>query len=279
MTGRVTGPPGARRTVVLRLVIGILVLLAAPISGAAADPFDHGAFDALAKKHVRWVRGGVASTVDYRGFARDRASLRGYLARAGAVSEATFSTWPKTDQLAFLINVYNAATIDLVLTKYPGLESIKDLGGLFSSPWGQDVVTLFGEAVSLDDVEHTWIRKRGNYRDARIHFAVNCASVGCPALRPEAYSGARLDAQLEDQTRRFLRDRSRNRLRGNALYVSKIFDWYEVDFEQGWNDARSVGQFLARRADALGLTAAQANALRAGDLEIEYTEYNWSLND
>jgi hypothetical protein len=137
---------------------------------------------------------------------------------------------------------------------------------------------LLGKERTLDEIEHELIRGSGRYRDPRLHFAVNCASIGCPALRGEAYDGARLEAQLDEQARRFLSDRSRNRLEGGTLHVSPIFKWYRGDFEQGWRGANTLGAFLALYADAIGLIPAQAQALREGTLPIEFLDYDWRLN-
>lgn len=122
--------------------------------------------------------------------------------------------------MAFLINAYNAATVALILTRYPELDSIKELGSLLRSPWKRRFVDLLGARRSLDDIEHELLREAPDFAEPRIHFAVNCASLGCPALRPEAYEAERLEAQLADQTRRFLRDRSRNRLADGSLWLA-----------------------------------------------------------
>jgi hypothetical protein len=105
-----------------------------------------------------------------------------------------------------------------------------------------------------------------------VHYAVNCASVGCPMLREEAYAAARLDAQLEEQARRFLSDRSRNRLRGARFEVSKIFDWFSKDFEPR-------ERYFARYAEVLGDDAGQRGAIRAGGYSLRFLDYDWSLND
>ena len=139
-------------------------------------------------------------------------------------------------------------------------------------------VPLFGEQVSLDHIEHELIRGPQGYGDPRIHFAVNCASIGCPALRPEAFVAEKLEQQLEEATSLFLSDRSRNRLDGNTLRVSEIFDWYEEDFEQGWRGTDSVAQFLARYREALGLPDSIAAKLQQDDLRIRHLNYDWSLN-
>lgn len=260
----------------MRLLLALLFwfsafdVIAAP---AAYDP-SHAAWGRLLSAHVDWNAVGTTTTVDYAGFARDSVALRGYLQSLTTVTEAQFRQWPQAEREAFLINAYNAATVQLILTRYPKLRSIKDLGGLFSSPWKQAFVPLLGKMRSLDDIEHGLLRGDPGYADPRIHFAVNCASVGCPALRPEAYLGPRLRTQLEDQTRRFLRDRSRNRLDAGTLRLSKIFDWYGRDFViQG-----GVSVFLARYPDALGLDAGASGRLRRGQLPITYLDYDWSLN-
>jgi hypothetical protein len=130
-------------------------------------------------------------------------------------------------------------------------------------------------------VEHETIRARGVYDEPRIHFAVNCASVGCPMLREEAYTGGRLDTQLEDQTRRFLSDRSRNRYnaQANALEVSEIFRWYREDFEAGYRGIRSREQFFASYAAELAESPQQRQAIREQKVEIRHLAYDWALND
>ncbi len=251
-----------------------LLILLCLFGATLAQAYDHGAWDGLLKRHVLPVRGGVATVVDYAGMAQERPALEGYLDGLAAVRPEDFQRWPKNERLAFLINAYNAWTVELILTAWPGLDSIKDLGGLFSSPWKKAFIPLLGRTRSLDDIEHGMIRARGAYDDPRIHFAVNCASIGCPALRPEAYAGDRLDAQLDDAARRFLADRSRNRLVDGKLRVSSLFKWYGGDFSR----AGGVPGFLAGQAQALGLSEAQAGALRKGVLQLDYLDYDWGLN-
>lgn len=262
----------------MRILLALMLLMAAATAPAQSS-FDrsHSSWNRLLGTHVEWNRAGTSSTVDYAGFARDRNALRRYLDSASSVEAAEFAQWPQRERQAFLINVYNAATVELVLTRYPKLTSIKEIGGFFGSPWKQQVMSLLGAKRSLDDIEHVLLRGAKDYAEPRIHFAVNCASIGCPALRPEAYVGARLDAQLDDQTRRFLRDRTRNKHgAGNAaLRVSKIFHWYAGDFEA---HSGSVRSFLAKYSAELGLDAAAAKKLREGRLGVSFTAYDWNLN-
>ena len=262
----------------LRLfLLALAMALSLPVT-AGAPVFDreHAAWTALLKKHVHWNADKTATSVDYDGFQRDRQLLDVYLANLASITLSQYQSWLRPDREAFLINAYNAATVRLILTKYPNLTSIKDLGGLFSSPWKSSFVVLLGQTRSLDDVEHGLLRGAPEDRDPRSHFAVNCASLGCPALRDEAYVGDRLDAQLDDQARRFLRDRTRNRFdRGTRrMLVSRIFDWYGADFDR----AGGVGGFLAGSPDALGMTPAEATDLHAGRIGIDYLPYDWSLN-
>lgn len=260
----------------LRIVTICLLLISQSV---LADTFDHGRLDRLLQQHVVMQGQGEASAVDYAALAAERGELNRYLNTLSAVEKARFEQWQKADQLAFLINAYNAFTLQLVLSAYPDLESIKDLGSLFRSPWKKAFVPLLGEQRSLDDIEHGLIRGSGRFAEPRIHFAVNCASIGCPALLNQAYSADQLEQQLEQQTRAFLRDRSRNRIEDGELQLSPIFNWYREDFEQGWRGSHNLSQFLLQYADPLGLNATQRQQLQQQDLEIDFTDYNWRLND
>lgn len=264
-----------------RMLAGAAAWVLAP--RAEADGFDdtHGAWTALLRRHLRAQRGGQATRLHYAGMAADRAELGRYLAALSAVPATLFAAWPRSARQAFLINAYNAFTVELVLTRYPDLASIRDLGGVFSTPWKTRWITLLGGRVSLDDIEHAMLRRRGDYDDPRIHFAVNCASVGCPALREQAYTPAMLDAQLDDQTRRFMADRSRNRWNaaGQRLELSKIFDWYGEDFRLGHRGIQSLPAFAARHADVLADEPVARDLIRSGRAAIAFLDYDWTLND
>jgi hypothetical protein len=244
-------------------------------SFALAAGLDSAPWDGLLQRHVRVLGGGSVTQVDYPGMRAEQGLLRDYLAAAAAVSPAEFAGWSKAEQLAFLINVYNASTVALVLSGEPQLASIKDLGSLFRSPWKQAFISLLGETRSLDDIEHKLIRGEQGYQEPRVHFALNCASIGCPALRAEAYDGAALDTQLKDAQQHFLADRSRNRLSRERLQVSSIFKWYRADFER---NGQGLADYLAGQSAALGLTALQTQQLLAKQIEIEFLDYDWRLN-
>jgi len=261
----------------------VLALLAtaviAPLSAHAQAAFDHSyaAWDALLKKHVRWLPDGKQSRANYKGFAADRTALKTVLDSLSAVPRATFDSWSRPQQMAFLINAYNAFTVELILTKYPDLTSIKELGSFIQSPWKKKFFTLLGEERHLDWIEHEQLRPR--YNEPRVHAAVNCASIGCPALRDEAFTAARLEAQLEDGMRRFMGDHTRNRVKGNQVEVSSIFKWFKEDFEQGHGGFKQVEDVFAKYADQLSDQPAERAALKARTLGVGHLDYDWSLND
>jgi hypothetical protein len=238
-----------------RLVLSLFLFLATPVLA-----FDHGAWDALLKKNVVVLEGGKASQFRYEEV--DRKALQSYLKTLSGVSEKEFNGWSKEEQMAFLINAYNAFTVEKILTRYPDIRFIWDFGKIFGNPFKDEFFMLLGRKMSLDGIEHGLLRK--NYREPRVHFAVNCASVGCPMLREEAYAAARLERQLEEQAVRFLSDRSRNRYRDGRLEVSKIFDWFKDDFEP-----RQA--YFVRYAKALGYPG--------GEVPLTFLDYDWSLND
>ena len=258
------------------LLLWTMSLMIFPLIGLGE--FNHNEWNRLLKEHVVSIRGGQVTQVDYDGFLRSREDLRNYLADLSRVDRPQFNAWGKSEQLAFLINAYNAWTVEVVLTRYPQLESIRDIGLFPSSVWRKNIVKLFGDKHSLDDIEHKMIRGSGLYEEPRIHFALNCAAIGCPALRVEAYVGVHLDRQLEEDTELFLIDRSRNYFLNGKLYISPIFDWYREDFENGWSGIKSVSQFLSSYRKQLGLNPEAYLDLQRDNIPLKFLEYDWSLN-
>ena len=258
----------------------------AALAMAASLPafaFDHAhaAWDALLKKHVRYIEGGNASQVSYAGFMKDRAQLKAVLDEDQKVTRAEFDAWTKPQQEAFLINMYNGETIEKILTRYPNIKSIRDFGTVFGNPWKDKFFTIFGEPAYLDKLEHEMLRKEGAYDEPRVHVAVVCASIGCPMLRGEAFTAEKLDAQLEDSMRRFMSDRKRNRYdpASGKLEVSKIFDWYGKDFEKGYKGFGSVKGTFARYADQLADKPDDRARVREQKAEVTFLDYDWGLND
>ncbi len=261
----------------------LLLSIAAFLVSANALAFDHGykAWDELLKKHVKYVQDANASRVDYTGFVKDRAQLKAVLDDYSKVTRSEFDSWTKPQQQAFLINAYNGFTVELILTKYPDLKSIRDLGSFVSKPWSKKFFRLFGQESYLDFIEHEMLRKEGVYDDPRVHVGVVCASIGCPMLRNEAFTPEKLDSQLDDAMKRFLSDRTRNRYDPQArkLEISKIFDWYGKDFEKGHKGFASVKGVMARYADQLADKPEDRALVKAEKADIAFLDYDWSLND
>ena len=271
-----------RRSAMLLIAACALSVGATAVFGQDSGAFDgnYASWDALLKKHVQWLPDQRQSRVNYRGFAADRAELKKVLDNWSAVPSTTFNSWSREAQMAFLINAYNGFTIELVLTKYPNLKSIRDIGSLLQSAWKKKFFTLLGEERNLDWIEHEQLRPR--YADPRIHSAMVCASIGCPALRPEAYTAARLEAQLEDGMARFMADRTRNRYADGQLQVSAIFKWFKEDFEKGSNGGKGFNQvqdLFAQYADLLADAPADREKIRTKNVAVTHLDYDWSLND
>jgi len=218
----------------------------------------HQIFGDLLKKHVK------NSVVDYAGFKTDETKLDTYLKE---LENTRSNTLDRNEQFAFYINAYNAWTIKLILSGYPGIDSIKDLGSVLKSPWKKKIVRIDGDIVTLDHIEHKILRPR--YKDPRVHFAINCASKSCPPLISEPYYGAVLEQQLDAVVKAFLNDTKRNRLEGNTLYASRIFKWFKDDFNKD-----IIGFFLKYSEGSLRKDL----AANRDKIKIKYLYYDWTLN-
>lgn len=256
-----------------------VVVAISSLAAANAASFDPAftTWNALTNKHVHWLPDNVQSRVDYAGLKRDSAMLSQVLNEFSAVSENEFNSWNKNQQVAFLINACNAFTVELILTKYPDARSIKELGSLFESPWEKEFFTLLGAQRNLDWIEHNMLRAR--YQEPRIHTAIVCASIGCPALNSEAYTASKLDQQLDDGIQRFLSDPTRNRYREGKLEVSLIFKWFKADFEKGNAGFASIEDVFARYADKITSDPQAQTRIREKKAPISFLDYDWTLND
>lgn len=229
-------------------------------------PFDHShaAYSNVLQKHV------VNGIVDYSALLKDRARLDAYIQTMAAVRLQEFQRWGNEEQLAYLINLYNAETLQLIVDNYP-VDSIRDIGGFFTKPWDLKVVSLFGKTVTLNTIEHGILRK--NYQEPRVHFALVCAARGCPPLRNEAYVPDALYQQLDEQARVFFGTPEKNRVEiaDKTVYLSPVLKWYGDDF----------GATSRRMLDYVShyFPADAAAALRTQEFSIEYTHYDWDLND
>ena len=242
------------QSIVVLSFVGFWILTA---NGYATE-VDHALYASLLNRHVD------QGVVDYQGFQEDEANLDRYLEMLAAVDPGALS---KDARFAFYANAYNAWTIKLILSRYPDIRSIKDLGGLFSSPWKKKIARIDGKLLTLDQIEHEILRKQ--FKDPRVHFAVNCASKSCPPLQGEPFVGERLDDQLNRAAIAFINNPRFNRLEGDTLLVSKIFDWFGEDFNED-----IVGTFV-RYAEPQFKAKIENNRDR---IKIRHLDYDWSLN-
>lgn len=225
-----------------------------------AKPVSHEIWNDLLQKHVA-----TDGAVNYKGFIQDSTLLNDYLAilTAGHPNEAN---WTRNEQLAYWINAYNAFTIQIVIRNYP-VASIKDIAGAIpfvNSVWDLKFIEIEGVVYDLNNIEHNLIRKI--FEEPRIHFALVCASYSCPALRNEAFVADKLEVQLTEQAQNFINDPRKNRIENkDQAELSKIFSWYSGDFKTNTTLIEFINQY--------------ADTQLSEDAEIEYIDYDWSLNE
>ena len=247
---------------ILLLISFLLVPTACEVKPVNSDsrPVSHDRWTQLLQKHLTdegWV--------DYRGFQEDSIEFQAYLdlLRKHHPNE---EHWTKSERLAYWINAYNAFTVELVAGHYP-VESIKDIKRgipFINTVWDLKFIEIEGHKYDLNNIEHGIIRDR--FEEPRIHFAVNCASRSCPKLLREAFTADKLDQQLNRAAREFLREPLRNKFHSaDHASISKLFSWYSGDF----TEHMSLIEYLNRYAPV------KLNE----DAEIEYLEYDWTIND
>ena len=239
------------------LVVVNLVLFSLLTAGGTPDL--HSTWDYLLQKYVK---GGI---VDYPGVAGEVKVLDRYLAR---LAKENISAYSPAGKLAFWINAYNAFTVKLILNHYP-VKSIRKI----SNPWGKRIWKAAGQTVSLDDIEHKILRKE--FHEPRIHFAIVCASIGCPNLQGFAYRGDKIEAQLTLAAREFFASGKHFNVKADGdrvvIYISKIFNWFGSDFGGSKEDKIA---FMRPYLDQ-----ATANTIkRAKSVKFKYLDYNWNLN-
>lgn len=248
----------SRKILLLIVIFFIFTGLGLSHFGWATPSLDHSLFAELLKKYVNNGR------VDYAGIKSAEAELDRYLKLLEKTDSKSLS---RDEQFAFYTNAYNAWTIKLILSGYPGIKSIKDLGGLLQSPWKKKLVRIDGDILTLDDVEHNILRPR--FKDPRVHFAINCAAKSCPALKSEPYRAEILNQQLENSTRMFLNNPANYQLTGNNFYVSRIFKWFSEDFSD------DILEFYLKFAQGDLQSQLEANKHK---IKIKFLAYDWSLN-
>lgn len=278
-------PARARLPLLLLPAAAALAALAAPAPAAAApraelwprwlrhDPaatatVDHGRWAAFLARYLERGADGVNRVAYGAVTPADRRALQDYLAGLAAVRVGELA---RAEQMAYWINLYNALTVEVVLGRYP-VASIRDIAispGLFSrGPWGRKLATVEGEALSLDDIEHRILRPI--WRDPRVHYALSCAAVGCPNLRPEPYAGRGIDQALDQAARAFVNDPRGVRVDAGGLHVSSLYRWYQDDF--GGDEAGVIRHLLAYAEPATAMRLQEQTGI-ADD------SYDWSLND
>jgi hypothetical protein len=225
-----------------------------------AEPVSHAPLTELLKKHVA-----ANGKVNYKGFIKDSLQLNQYLKQLS--DNPPQKSWSREDQLAYWINAYNAFTVQLIIRHYP-LKSIKDIGSkikipFVNTPWDIKFIRIGKERFDLNNIEHDFLR--GKLKEPRIHFAIVCASVSCPKLLNEAYTGNRVNQQLEEQARDFINDKSRNKVTANHAQLSQIFNWFRGDFTRNGILSEFINRYSSVKINK--------------NAKISYLDYNWNLNE
>lgn len=276
----ILGPTIPRRAVLAGLAGGAVAAGIGPGSARGASPrfsvhdpastrrVDHGSFDRfLARYRVEGPDG--LARVHYGAVTpADRADLEGYVTTLEAVRVGGLN---RDEQFSYWVNLYNARTLTLILAHYPvaSIRAIKPEGALLAlGPWRMKLLSVEGDALSLNDVEHEILRAQ--WRDARVHYALNCASIGCPNLAATAWRADGLSDALDQAARAFVNSPRGARLEGERLIVSRLYRWFSEDFGKSQSD---VIAHLARYA------APPLASILAGRQAYDATDYDWSLND
>lgn len=234
---------------------------------ASAKRVDHGAWDRFLSRTVKKGRDGVSRVAYGRVSAKDRRDLAGYVEALSAVPVSRLS---RGEQFAYWVNLYNGLTVKTVLDHYP-VKSIRDIdlsSGLFGSgPWKAKQVVVEGRKVSLDDIEHRILRPI--WKDPRIHYAVNCASIGCPNLQRQAFTAHNTQSLLDKAAREYVNHSRGVRVSGGRLVLSSIYSWFESDFHA---DGALMAHLKRYASPSL------AAKLEGFDVADDYA-YDWRLND
>jgi hypothetical protein len=223
---------------------------------------DHSDWDALLRRYVRSLPGGAGGFAYGAVTAAHKKVLKDYIARLRGIKASALGD---DERQAFWINLYNAATVDLVLDHYP-LKSIREIAG--GEPWSEPIVEVEGQSLSLNDIENGILRKL--WRDPRIHYAVNCASGSCPNLIPHAFTGRNLETLLDQGAQGYINDARGVRISDGVAQVSQIFSWYERDF--GGSQASLIAHLQQYASPELKVQLSNIEGVRDYD-------YDWSLND
>lgn len=240
---------------------------------AAEKPFTYDDYAVVLKEYVD-----SAGRIDYENLKANRQKLDEFNATIATVSPSTYQSWMDKEKIAFLINAYNSLTLEAIIDNYP-TESIRDIPGV----WDRRKFKVMGQEMTLDQIEHQILRKEFN--EPKIHMGLVCASIGCPKLSNEPFTGEQLDAQLDKQTRIFLSNPQNFRIdrEQNRVYVSSIFKWFGEDFETSYGKEQNFDKLNGKETAFLNfisqyLSPAEQDYLTQGGYRVSYLDYDWSLN-
>jgi Protein of unknown function, DUF547 len=250
----------------------ITVLVSLPLF---AFDHSHAGFNQVLSKFV--VTSGQTTKVKYFELIKEQTLLHQYISSVEAVTKAEYQSFSESQKLAFLFNSYNALTMKLIvdeLQKDKDLKSIKKIGGLFGNPWKIKFFKFLEKQSFLDEIEQEIARK--NFDEPRMHFAFNCASIGCPSLQKVAFVPEKLDAQLDQATKMFFSDNSRNifEKKNQSLQLSSILKWYKDDFEK----SKKLGPLRNFLLIYFPFTPEEKKMFESGKVDIKYLDYDWNLN-
>jgi Protein of unknown function, DUF547 len=207
-------------------------------------------WNSLLKKYVT-----PKGMVNYQGLRNDQSLLEEYIHSLPNISPDGLS---RSGQMVYWINLYNAETVKLILDHYP-VKSIRNIAG--GKPWDEKIIQIGSENLSLNDIEN----KLRNFGDPRIHFAINCASKSCPPLRNEAFTSDKLDAQLDEQAKKYINNSNENEIAADQANLSAIFNWYKSDFDKSGGIILFINRFSSVKLH--------------DDAKISFKEYDWNLNE
>jgi len=269
------------------ILINIMIIILPFVSASErVQAFDHALFDSLLQKYV--ARG----LVDYQALKANPVLMANYLKQLEQVDSQDFENWQREEKIVFWINAYNAITIEGILRNYP-----IEWGGVFSRIrfpqnsirqigdfWDTVFIKVMGRDLTLNQIEHEILRKQ--FDDPRIHFAIVCASIGCPVLESRAFFTEGLEQRLDQSARNFINDPEKVRLdkEKNILYLSSILDWYKEDFIASDDVEKYISQYDKKERGVIEiiiklLPEEKRNYIKEHQPEIEYLDYDWSLNE
>ncbi len=236
-------------------------------------PFSYDSYDTVLKTYVN-----ADGLVNYVALQENPQLLEEFVGRLGAVSPDTYAAWDESEKIAFLINAYNAITLQSIIRQKPLKASIKDIFGV----WNFQKHTVKGQSVTLDAIEHEILRKE--FQEPRIHAALVCAAISCPPLRQEPYTGKKLNQQLDNQSQKWISsphglqiDRA-----NNQVFISSIFDWFGDDWKPQYGIENQFAGSEKERASlnfiSNYVSAEDKAYLAAGNYKLGYLNYDWSLN-